>query len=149
MTDLWLAIAHHILVFSLAIMLAMEAALLREGISRADLARLSGLDIGYGVTAGLIVAIGIARVIYGAKGPVFYVENVWFWAKMATFGLIGILSVPPTLRFRVWRTALKADAGFLPSTADVKAMRLYVLWEVRLLALVVAFAATMARYRGL
>ena len=92
MSDLWLAIAHHILVFGLVIMLAAESALVRQGLGAAELKRLAGLDIGYGITAASIIVVGIHRVIFGAKGYVFYVENVWFWAKMATFALIGILS---------------------------------------------------------
>jgi putative membrane protein len=146
MTDLWLAIAHHVLVFGLAIMLAVEAALLRDGMGGAEATRIARLDIGYGASAGLIVIIGILRVIYGAKGYLYYVENVWFWAKMATFATIGILSIPPTLRFRAWQVALKANAGFAPATGEVAKLRTYLAWELRLLILVAVFAATMARY---
>lgn len=35
MTDLWLAIVHHVLVFSLAIMLAAQATLVRQGMGGA------------------------------------------------------------------------------------------------------------------
>ena len=146
MTDLWLAIAHHGLVFGLAIMLAVQATLLREGMEAQDAARIARLDIGYGASAGLIVIVGALRVIYGAKGYFYYVENVWFWAKMATIALIGILSIPPTLRFRAWASAAKADAGFTPAAEDITRLRVYLKWELRLLIVVVALAATMARY---
>jgi putative membrane protein len=148
-TDLWLAIAHHVLVFSLVIMLAAEAALVRESMAASDIPRIAGLDMGYGATAFLVVGVGILRVIFGAKGYVYYVENVWFWGKMTTFAVIGILSVPPTLRFRVWQTARKTDPGYLPPVAEIAAMRTYIRWEVRLLIVVAVFAATMARYRSL
>ena len=46
MTDLWLAIAHHVLVFSLAIMLAVQASLVREGMGRGDATRVARLEIG-------------------------------------------------------------------------------------------------------
>ncbi|HEY4265392.1 MAG TPA: DUF2214 family protein [Micropepsaceae bacterium] len=146
MTDLWLAIIHHVLVFGLAIMLAVQASLLRDGMGAADAARIARLDIGYGASAGLIVVIGVLRVIYGAKGYQYYVENVWFWAKMACFAAIGILSVPPTIRFRAWHAAAKADADFAPPVAEIKKLRTYLRWEIRLLIPLVAFAATMARY---
>jgi putative membrane protein len=137
------------LVFSLVIMLAAEAVLVREGMATSDIRRIAGLDMGYGATAFLIVGVGIFRVIFGAKGYVYYIENVWFWAKMGTFAVIGILSVPPTLVFRVWVGAVKADPQFLPPAKDIAAIRSYVRWEVRLLILVAVFAATMARYRSL
>jgi putative membrane protein len=146
MTDLWLAIAHHILVFGLAIMLAMESGLLRQGLSAADVKRLAGLDIGYGVTAALIIIVGIHRVIFGAKGYVFYVENVWFWAKMAAFALIGILSIVPTLRLRAWRKALRADPGALPAAADISHVGGHIRLQLLLILAVVSFAAIMARY---
>lgn len=149
MTDLWLAIAHHMLVFGLVIMLATEAALVRQGLGAAEVKRLAGLDIGYGVTAALIIVVGIHRVIFGAKGYVFYVENVWFWAKMASFALIGILSIVPTIRFRVWKKALKADPAALPAAADIAHVRGHIGLELLLIFAVVAFAAIMARYTGI
>ena len=146
MTDLWLAIAHHVLVFSLAIMLAVQASLVREGMGRGDATRVARLDIGYGVSAGFVVLVGVLRVIYGARGYLYYVENVWFWAKMATFAGIGILSVPPTIAIRKWQTAMKADSAFMPPPEEIKTLRFYLRWEVRLIVVVAALAATMARY---
>jgi putative membrane protein len=149
MTDLWLAIAHHVLVFGFAIMLAVQATLLREDMGPEDSARIARLDIGYGAAAGLIAIVGISRVIFGAKGYLYYVENVWFWAKMATFAAIGILSILPTIRFRAWETARKANAAFMPPAEEIRKLRVYLRWELRLLIAVVAFAATMARYTSL
>lgn len=52
MIDLGLAVAHHLPVFGLAIMLAMELAYLRA--DPVPLRRLSGLDAGYGAIAVLV-----------------------------------------------------------------------------------------------
>jgi putative membrane protein len=149
MTDLWLAIAHHILVFGLVIMLAAEFALVREGLGAAEVKRLAGLDMGYGVTALLIVVVGVHRVVFGAKGYVFYVENVWFWAKMTSFGLIALLSIVPTIRFRAWRKALKTDPVALPPVNDIAQVRKLIRLQVLLVFAVVSFAAIMARYTSL
>jgi putative membrane protein len=148
MVDLILAIAHHVLVFGLTVMLAMELAQVRPGLTASAVNRLAGLDIGYGATAGLIIVIGIHRVIFGAKGSVFYVENAWFWAKMATFAAIGIISIAPTLRFRAWKKALARDPAALPAPADIARVRSMVRLQMLLIFAVVAFAATMARYAG-
>jgi putative membrane protein len=146
MTDLWLAIAHHVLVFGLVIMLSVQASLVREGMGRSDAARVARLDIGYGASAGLIVLVGVLRVIYGAKGYLYYVENVWFWSKMAVFAAIGLLSVWPTICLRKWQSRMKSDESFVPPAQEVKTMRFYLRWEVRLIVVVAVFAATMARY---
>jgi putative membrane protein len=149
MTDLWLAIAHHILVFGLVIMLAAEFALVRQGLGAAEVKRLTGLDIGYGVTALLIIVVGIHRVVFGAKGYAFYVENVWFWAKMAAFALIAVLSIVPTIRFRSWRKALKANPLAAVPVNDIVHVRGHIRLQLLLVFAVVSFAAIMARYTSL
>jgi len=149
LTDLILAILHHVAIVTLIVLLAVEFALLRPGLSATDLRRLINVDAAYGATAGLVIAIGICRVVWGLKGPDFYLANVWFWAKMASFIAIGLLSIPPTMKLLAWRRALKQDPTFQPAPADVARLRGFVHAEVGLLVLVVAFAAAMARYSGL
>jgi putative membrane protein len=146
LTDLILAVLHHLAIVSLIVLIAIEFALLRPGMDGQGLRRIAKVDAGYGVTAGLIIAIGVCRVIWGAKGADFYLSNPWFWAKMASFAAIGLLSIPPTLALLTWRKALKQDSQFLPPDTDVARLRRFVHAQVALLALVVIFAAAMARY---
>ncbi len=146
LTDLVLAIAHHIAIVTLVVLIAMEFALLRPGITAANLRRVTHIDAAYGACAGLVVVIGVCRVVWGWKGPAFYMSNPWFWAKMVSFALIGLLSIPPTLALLKWRKALKADAGFAPPEGEIARLRGFIHAEMGLLALVVAFAAAMARY---
>jgi len=143
--DLILAIVHHLLVFGFAAMLATGLARLRPGLAGADLIRLAKLDAGYGATAGLIVVIGVLRVIYGVKGAAYYLPNPWFWGKMATFALMGLISIRPTIAFLKWRKAQATDPGFSPPDAEVATVRRYMVWQLGLLMLLVALAATMAR----
>lgn len=141
-----LAIVHHLLVFGLAIMLAMELAYLRG--ERVPVKRLAGLDGGYGATAVLVLLVGLARVVWGDKGWVFYQDNPFFWAKLATFVLIGVLSIAPTLAFLKWRRAAKADPEFQPDVVSVTRAAGLVRIEILLLFPLVAFAAAMARWTG-
>jgi len=69
--------------------------------------------------------------------------NGFFWAKIGTFLAIGLLSIPPTIRFIVWR-----GAGVAPSDEAAAAVRRYLHAEVALFALLPAFAAAMARGYG-
>jgi putative membrane protein len=143
MTDLGLAVLHHVLVFGLVAMLASELVLVRAGMSPADAARAARLDGGYGMSAGLIILVGVLRVLYGAKGPDYYLANVWFWAKMASFAAVGALSVPPTLRFLSWR---KAGPAFLPEATEIARLRRFFKLQLLLVVAILVFAATMARY---
>ena len=143
MPDMALAILHHLLVFGLAIMLAMELAYLR--VDPVPVTRLSRLDAGYGAVAVLILIVGVARVVWGAKGWVAYSSNPFFWGKIATFTAIGLISIVPTLQFMRWSKALKADAGFRPDPGEAARTARWVRVEVLLLLPLVAFAAAMAR----
>src|SRR5690606_28411074 len=110
--------------------------------------RAARLDASYGMVAGLVLVAGFLRVFLGAKGPGFYMPNPMFWAKIATFAVIALLSLPPTLRFLAWRRHLSGDPGFLPSQADIAGVRRFLLAEVVLFAFLPVFAAWMARWYG-
>ncbi|MEO8667517.1 MAG: DUF2214 family protein [Bauldia sp.] len=145
MTDLILAILHHLLVFALVAILATELAIVRPGIGAERVRRLAAIDGAYGVLAGLIIVVGFARVFYGAKGSEFFLTNHWFWAKMVTFVAVGLLSVPPTIRFVRWRNRLKTEPAFAPGDAEVKTIRRFLHLEAFLLFLIPIFAAVMVR----
>jgi|SRR5450755_2804322 putative membrane protein len=143
MLDLGLAIGHHILVFSLFGVLAAELVLVRRGVDLATVARVGRIDLWYGILAGLIVAVGFYRAVFAAKGWAYYSHNLFFHAKIGTFVLIGLLSVPPTIAYIRWRRA-----GVAPTDAQVTSVRRLLWAELLLFALLPAFAAAMARGYG-
>jgi putative membrane protein len=147
-TDLILAIAHHLLVFSLPVLLATEAALVRPGMPASTLKRVGIIDIHYGAVAGAAILVGFARVFWGVKGPEAYLGNPFFWGKIATFAIVGLLSVPPTLRVLAWRRASRADPAFSPDAAEVGFVRRFFLAEALLFVPIPVFAAAMARGYG-
>lgn len=142
--DLTLAALHHILVFGLVAMLAIERTLLKA--PAIETRRLAGLDGGYGLTAVLVLVVGVARVIWGGKGWAFYEANPFFWAKLAIFTVIGLISILPTIAFIKWARASRADAGWQPDAAAVASARRWVGIELLLIFPLVACAAAMARW---
>jgi len=148
LTDLLLASLHHLLVFALIAMLVTESVLLRGTINGAVLQRLARLDGGYGMTAGLLLAVGLLRVFYGVKGYDFYLHNPWFHAKVGCYVLVGLLSILPTIRFLRWRKALAANPAFVPAAGEVASMVRIVRFELLLVAAILVFAAMMARFGG-
>ena len=92
----------------------------------------------------LVLAIaGFARAIFAEKGWAYYQHNAFFWAKIVTFAVIGLLSVPPTLAFLRWRRD-----GALPADEAVTRVRRYLWMQVLLFPLLPAFAAAMSRGYG-
>ncbi|HLH11928.1 MAG TPA: DUF2214 family protein [Methylovirgula sp.] len=143
MLDLWLAIAHHLLVFSIFGILFAEFILVRRGMDWQAVKRLGLIDIWYGVLAGLIIAVGFSRAVFAAKGWAYYSHNAFFWAKIGTFVVVGLLSVPPTIDYINWRRAKT-----VPSDAQVGRAQRFLWIELALFALLPAFAAAMARGYG-
>jgi len=147
--DLILAIAHHLLIFTIAAILAVEVALIRPGIDSAQIKRVARLDFGYGIAAGLLVVIGFSRVYYGIKGPAFYLQNPVFWAKIAAFALVGLLSILPTLRLLGWRRMAERELAFSPSATEMTTVRRFLAIEAGVFVLIPILAAAMARGYGL
>ena len=144
MLDLILAILHHVAVFALVATLAMEGVTLKA--ASLDPARLVRLDARFGMTAMLVIVIGVSRVVWGGKGWAFYAENPFFWAKIGCFAAIGLISILPTLLFFKWRKAAAGGADFAPPAEDLKRARLWVGLEALLLIPLLACAAAMARW---
>jgi putative membrane protein len=142
--DLILAILHHVFVFALFGVLFSELVMVRRGMDAAAVARVVPIDAGYGVLAALIVIVGFARAIFAAKGWTYYAHNAFFWAKIGTFIVIGLLSIAPTRAYLKWQRA-----GASPTDKAVAKARRYLWMEVALFPLLPAFAAAMARGYGL
>ena len=78
-------IAHYLLIFALAGILAFEIGVIRLDMKCEDLVRVARVDLWYGVLAGAIVVVGFSRAVFSAKGCAYYSVNMFFWAKMAAF----------------------------------------------------------------
>jgi putative membrane protein len=143
MLDFWLAVGHHLLIFGLFGILVAELVAVRPGMGKDAVARVAAIDLWYGVIAGLILILGFSRAIFAAKEWEYYEHNAFFWAKIGTFVLIGLLSVPPTLAYLRWRRV-----GSAPSDKQVWAAKRYLWIEIALFALLPIFAAAMARGYG-
>jgi putative membrane protein len=141
--DLILACLHHLLIFGIFALILCELLMLKPGIDLAGLRRVSRVDLMYGIAAALIVIVGFCRAIFAAKGWYYYSHNAWFWAKLGTFGVVGLLSIGPTLALGRWR-----NSGAAPSDSDLESVRRILHYELTLFLLLPLFAAAMARGFG-
>jgi putative membrane protein len=146
--DAGLSWLHFVLAFILVGAIAAEAFVLRLPVDGRVARLLLRIDLFYGVSAVLLILAGVSRVIWGAKGWAYYQDQPFFWAKMATFAAIGLISILPTRTFIGWVKKAGADAAFAVPEAETKRMRRIVVIEAHLIALLVLFAALMARGIG-
>ncbi len=145
LADLVLAILHHLLVFSMFAILAVELVWLKRDLDLPGLRRIAKLDAIYGAVAGAVLVVGISRVFFGLKGYEYYVSSHSFWAKMAAFAVVGLLSIPPTVQMIKWRRRAEGEPGWLPSAREVSGARRYLHVEAAIFLLIPIFAAAMAR----
>jgi len=149
MTSAIMAFLHHLAAFTLTGAIIYEHVTFRKDLSLAEARRIQIMDILYGVSAGVLVIVGLLRVFYFEKGAAFYVQNWFFWIKMFGFALAGLLSLYPTLRFLSWRKFVAE--GRVPEITDqeVARIRLILRLETLAIALILFSAAMMARGLGM
>jgi len=132
----------------LAGVLAFEIGAVRSNMDREDILRVARVDIWYGVLAGAIILVGFSRAIFAAKGWAYYSVNLFFWAKLGTFAVVGLLSIMPTVEFIRWRKAASGSLAFSPTPHGIRNVRRVLFAEAMLFAFIPAFAAAMARGYG-
>ena len=147
--DALLAYFHHIAAFALVAILFVEMALCKPGMTSQQVRSLTHYDRMYRIFAALLLVVGVMRVMWGVKGAQFYGQNPAFHAKFALYILIGLLSVPPTLRFLRWSKALKTNAQFVPVDAEIKAARRFIHIQAGLILVLLLLAVLMARGVGI
>ena len=147
-SDAIFAYLHFAAIFTLLWFLAKEWTLFKAGPEFLDAKRLALADIGYFLAAMAVLATGLMRAFAGAKGWAFYAHNPVFHAKVGTFVLVALVSVWPTRVFMRWRRAAQANPAFRPELAEWRGVRIFLMIELHLIALIPLFAVLMARGIG-
>lgn len=143
-----LAFLHHLAAFALVAALTAELVLVRGALTVESARRIVRFDAVYGVSAVVLLAVGLLRVFFFEKGAAYYFQSAPFLGKLALFAAIGLLSVYPTREFLSWRKSLRhgqlpvLDAGKLHTLGRV------IHWELALVALILLLAALAARGIG-
>ena len=142
MTSAIMAFLHHLAAFTLTAAIIYELVTFRKDLSLAEARKIQRMDILYGISAGVLVIVGLLRVFYFEKGAAFYAQNWFFWLKMAGFALAALLSIYPTVRFVRWRRSLAGNQ--VPQLTDQEASRIKMILRLEMLAIgVILFAAAM------
>jgi putative membrane protein len=149
MTTALMAFLHHLLAFTLVACVVYEFIAYRKGLTVEEARRIQRADLFYGISAGLLLIVGVLRVFYFEKGPAFYSQSPFFWVKMNTFLIVGLISIDPTIRYLRWNRIIKK--GKIPEISDGEFKRTrIILWlEVIGLAIIMLAASFMARGIGL
>ena len=142
-----MASLHHLAAFTVAATLIYEFVAYRKGLGIEEARRIQRVDLVYGISAGLVVLVGLLRVFFFEKGANYYTHNPMFWIKMSLFVIIGLLSIYPTIRFIKWNSFI--SAGQAPEIPDDEFKRIRLLLSLELVGLALILFAAPAMARGL
>ena len=149
MSTAFMAFLHHLFAFTLVACVIYEFIAYRKGLTIEEARRIQHADLAYGISAGLLLIVGVLRVIYFEKGWGFYSQSPFFWVKMNAFLIVGLLSIDPTIRYLRWNKILKENKAPEINEREFKRTRLLLSLEVIGLVVILFAAAMMARGIGL
>jgi len=149
MTSAIMAFLHHLFAFTLTACLIYEFIAFHKSMSIDEMRRIQRVDLAYGISAGILLVIGLLRVFLFEKGWAFYMQSPFFWVKMAAFLIVGLLSIDPTVRFIRWNKLFSQNQTPALSEAEVDRTRRILWLEIGGLAIIMLSAAFMARGIGI
>ena len=149
MTSAIMAFLHHLAAFTLVSVIIYEHTAFRKEMSIAEARRIQRMDMLYGISAAILLVVGLLRVFNFEKGAAFYAQNWFFWTKMIGFALVGLLSIYPTVRFVSWNKSFAKNQA--PEISDTEFARIKLILRLELLGIVIIIlsAAMMARGVGM
>ena len=143
------AFLHHVAAFTLFAALVLELVLIRDDLTVGTARRLQVADMVFGISAGVLIVVGLLRVLYFEKGATYYFHTWTFIAKLTLFVVIGLVSIIPTREFLSWRNAIKQGQAPSVSAEKLRSLRSIVHLELAGVVAIILMAALMAKGIGL
>ena len=143
------AFLHHLAAFTRVASLAVEMVVIGGELTLEAARKLRLADLAYGISAGLLLIVGLARVFHLEKGATYYFHTWTFLAKLALFVTIGLVSIIPTVEFLSWRRSVALGKPPAVSATKVRMLRSIIHLELAGVVLILLFAAMMAKGIGL
>jgi len=149
MTTAFMAFLHHIFAFTLVASLVYEFIAFHKEMSVEEARRIQRVDLVFGISAGLLLVIGLLRVFFFEKGVNFYINSPFFWVKMTAFLIVGLISIDPTIRYIRWNKSLSENKPPEISDGEYRRTRLILWLEVIGIVVILLAAPMMARGVGM
>jgi putative membrane protein len=142
------AFLHHLSAFALFAALVLELVLVRSTLTVESARKILLADMVFGISAGVLLLVGLGRAFHFEKGANYYFHNWAFHTKLTLFVIVGLLSIIPTREFLRWRASLKAGEVPTVTPAKLKRVRSVIHYELIGVALIMLMAALMAKGIG-
>lgn len=141
MAEVWVRYFHFLGIIAVGATLVAEHLLLKAELTPKEIRRLARIDAIYGLSALLVLAMGLTLWFVVGKPAVFYNHNGIFHAKVSLFLIVALLSIYPTIFFIKNRSS---DQNILVPKKIIMLIRI----ELLILAILPLLAALMAKGIG-
>ncbi|MGI0480986.1 DUF2214 family protein [Geminocystis sp. CENA526] len=128
--------------------LSIEFFTLKEKLTVKEAWRIVLADSAYGIGAIIVLVTGVLRVLYFAKDTAYYMHQPVFFAKIALYLIVGIVSLYPTISFILWVKSLLEEKPPEFSLNKYKILRGIIIFELVGFSLIPLLASMMARGIG-
>ena len=143
-----MAFLHHLAAFTVVSALVAEVVLFKPPLTVPQAARLQRTDSLFGMAAGVLLVVGLLRVIYFEKGSGYYFFNTFFLVKFVAFMVAALISIYPTVLFISWGKRLKQGVAPDVPEGQVRRVRMCLMWELTAIIVILFCAPFMARGFG-
>jgi putative membrane protein len=143
-----MAFLHHLAAFTVVGTLVAEVMLFKPPLNVAQARKLQLVDSVFGLSAGVLLVVGLLRVVYFEKGAGYYFSDAFFLTKFAAFLLAAVISIYPTVLFLSWGKALKQGLAPELSATQVRRARMCLMLELTAIVVILFCAPFMARGFG-
>ena len=137
------AYAHFVAIISLGFCLISELIMFKPIMSKQEVQTLAKVDLFYGLASILVAITGVGRMFHFGKGSDYYLQSEVFISKMILFGIVGALSIYPTIRFIKARNSVKTSNEL--EFTNFSFIKTLILIEIAIYALIPLFGAMLAR----
>jgi putative membrane protein len=142
------AFLHHAAAFIVFGTLMVELVLTKSELTLSSARSLLRMDAAYGISASVLLVVGLIRVFQTEKGAEYYFHSGPFIAKLSLFIIVALLSIYPTVGFLKWRQDLRQQRIPVFHEGHRRRIRTIIHVELTLLLLIMLCAALMAKGIG-
>jgi putative membrane protein len=143
-----MALLHHLAAFALVAGVALQFVLLKDELGAAAMRKIARADMIVGLSAVVVLLVGLGRVFHFEKGAAYYFHSWPFIGKLSLFVLVVALSIYPTVSFIKWGKALRQGRTPSVDPRQLRTLRILIHAELAGIVLILLFAAMMARGVG-
>src|ERR1700743_946608 len=131
-----MAFLHHVAAFTVVGALVAEVVVFKPPLTVAQARRLQRTDSIFGLSATVLLIVGLLRVFFFEKGAGYYFADAFFLTKLAAFIVAAIISIYPTVLFLSWSKALKEGVAPDISADKIRRARMCLMWELTAIVII-------------